>query len=81
MVPEKLDVSRPHDLLVLEQRLLCVGLLRKQDESVASGSSVGFADEQNAGLLLQDLAAGVAVGEEVDLSGRRERFRKKMKTG
>ena len=66
--PEKLDVSRAHDLFVLLERLLRVKLLRKQDESVTRGSSVWFPDEQDSGLFLEDLAAVVALREEIDLS-------------
>jgi hypothetical protein len=40
---------------------------RYQNESVAGGSSVGFADEEDAGLVAENFAAAVAVGEEVNL--------------
>ena len=65
--PEELDVSGADDLLVLEQRLLALGLLPEQYEGVPRGSAVRLLDKQDPALLVQDVTRLLAVVKEFNL--------------
>lgn len=68
--PEQLNISLSNWLSVLRKCYGCIGLFRKEHESITGGTTVGLLHEQNPFAVVQNFTRIVAVSKKIQLEER-----------